>query len=105
MGLINSRYLKSRIGIKMTTFPFFSVIIGKISLGHEDLKGCLVGCGKGAWKRKAAARTFRGSREQFARSFYNSALMNVPTISVMQAMLQYERNPLYSLATDIIGPS
>jgi hypothetical protein len=37
---------------------------------------------------------FRASREQFARSSHNSALTNVPTISVMQAMLQYDRNPL-----------
>jgi transposase len=32
---------------------------------------------------------FRASCEQFARSSHNSALANVPTISVMQGMLQY----------------
>jgi transposase len=37
---------------------------------------------------------FRASREQFARSSHNSAPTNVPTISAMQAMLQYDRNPL-----------
>ena len=37
---------------------------------------------------------FRPSIEQFARSSRSSVHKNVPTISGMQAMLQYERNPL-----------
>ena len=36
----------------------------------------------------------RASIEPFARSSHKSAPKNVPTISGMQAMLQYERNPL-----------
>src|SRR6202011_5305056 len=57
--------------------------------------------------RRSSARPqpelFRASREQFARSSHNSALTNVPTISVMQAMLQYDRNPL-SFAARSIAP-
>ena len=37
---------------------------------------------------------FRASLEQFARSSHSSVRANVPTISGMQAMLQYNRNPL-----------
>ena len=37
---------------------------------------------------------FRASLEQFARSSHSSVRANVPTISGMQAMLQYDRNPL-----------
>jgi hypothetical protein len=37
---------------------------------------------------------FRASREQFARSSHSSALSNVPIISAMLVMLQYDRNPL-----------
>jgi transposase len=37
---------------------------------------------------------FRASHEQFARSSHSSVRANVPTISGMQAMLQYDRNPL-----------
>jgi hypothetical protein len=37
---------------------------------------------------------FRGSPAQSARSSHSSAVKNVPTISDMQATVQYERNPL-----------
>jgi hypothetical protein len=37
---------------------------------------------------------FRVSTEQSARLSHGSVLKNVPTISDMQAMLQYDRNPL-----------
>jgi transposase len=37
---------------------------------------------------------FRPSIELFAPSSHRSALKNAPTISAMQGMLQYERNPL-----------
>jgi hypothetical protein len=47
--------------------------------------------------RHSSARSrralLRASREQFARSSHNSVLTNVPTISGMRAMLQYDRNP------------
>jgi hypothetical protein len=36
---------------------------------------------------------FRASREQFARSSHSSALTNVPIISSVLGMLQYDRNP------------
>jgi hypothetical protein len=37
---------------------------------------------------------FQGSTEQFARSCHGSVLRNAPTTSGMQAMLQYDREPL-----------
>jgi hypothetical protein len=37
---------------------------------------------------------FQASIEPFAPSSHRSALKNAPTISAMQGMLQYERNPL-----------
>ena len=48
--------------------------------------------------RRSSARSrrerSRRSRAQFARSSHNSALTNAPTVSHMQATLQYDRNPL-----------
>ena len=47
-----------------------------------------------AFLRKVAVRTVSASIEQFAHSFRSSVLKNAPTILGMQAMLQYDRNPL-----------
>jgi hypothetical protein len=66
------------------------MIANKTGIGHRDALQ--------ANSRRSSARPqpelFRASREQFARSSHNSALTNVPTISVMQAMLQYDGSPL-----------
>jgi len=43
---------------------------------------------------KRLREPFRPSIVQSARLFHRSVLNNVPTISAMQAMLQYDRNPL-----------
>ena len=72
--------------------PKYSPDLNPIELPYSKFKALL---------RKAAARTVPGLTEQFARSCHSSVLENVPTISGMQAMLQYEREPLL---VRLIGP-
>src|SRR4030095_2534213 len=43
---------------------------------------------------RVARELFQDSTEPFARSFHDLAPKNVPTISIMPGMLQYERNLL-----------
>ena len=63
--------------------PKYSPDLNPIELPYSKFK---------AFLRKVAARTVPDA--QFARSSHNSARANAPTISLTQAMLQNERNPL-----------
>ena len=65
--------------------PKYSPDLNPIEMSYSKFKALM---------RKAAARTVPSSIEQSARLFHRSVLKNVPTISAMRAMLQYDRNPL-----------
>ena len=65
--------------------PKYSPDLNPIEMPYSKFK---------AFLRKVAARTVPASIEQFARSSHSSVRKNAPTISAMQAMLQYDRNPL-----------
>ena len=73
--------------------PKYSPDLNPIELPYSKFK---------AFLRKVAARTIPASLKQFARSSHSSVRANVPTISGMQAMLQYDRNPQRS--TIDVGP-
>ena len=58
------------------------------------LKQMLRSVGAGGGRLPPATRWMLTALEQFAHSSHSSVRANVPTISGMQAMLQYNRNPL-----------
>jgi transposase len=65
--------------------PKYSPDLNPIEMSYSKFKTLM---------SKVAARTSRPSIEQSARLSHGSVPKNVPTISAMQAMLQYDRNTL-----------
>ena len=65
--------------------PKYSPDLNPIELPYSKFK---------AFLRRSRPEPFRASPEQFAPSSRNLVRANAPTISGMQAMLQYDRNPL-----------
>ena len=73
------------VGATLRYLPKYSPDLNPIEMPYSKFKTFL---------RKVAARTIPSLNRAIAPSSLASVLKNVPTISGMQAMFQYDRNPL-----------
>ena len=73
------------VGATLRYLPKYSPDLNPIAMPYSKFKTFL---------RKVAARTIPSLNRATAPSSRSSVLKNVPTISGMQAMFQYDRNPL-----------
>ena len=73
------------VGATLRYLPKYSPDLNPIEMPYSKFKTFL---------RKVAARTIPALTAPSAPSSRSSVLKNVPTISGMQAMFQYDRNPL-----------